>query len=151
MLLDPALGHSSDLVELSATPVIDKGQTMALRITRVTVDCANLQVMETFWAEALGYVRSTGSSSGTGGVEDPDDRDVELVFVQVPEGKTVKNRVHLDLGADSRDAEVERLVGLGARKLRAIDNWTVMSDPEGNEFCVVQAPDDDPVEGWRSR
>lgn len=124
---------------------------MALRITRVTVDCANLQVMETFWAEALGYVRSTGSSSGTGGVDDPDDRDVELVFVQVPEEKKVKNRIHLDLGADNRDAVVERLVGLGARKLRTIDNWTVMLDPEGNEFCVVLAPEDDPVEGWRSR
>ncbi|MEU1419635.1 MULTISPECIES: VOC family protein [unclassified Kitasatospora] len=65
-----------------------------------------------------------------------------LLFQQVPEAKTAKNRLHLDLhpGPDARDATVERLEALGATVLRAVDepggSWTVMQDPEGNEFCV---------------
>ena len=74
---------------------------------------------------------------------------MELVFVRVPEEKAVKNRVHLDLGADDREAEVQRLLALGARRVADHGSWTVMQDPEGNEFCVVQAPPEDPVSGWR--
>ncbi|WP_240118004.1 VOC family protein [Streptomyces sp. MUM 2J] len=65
-----------------------------------------------------------------------------LLFQRVPEPKTVKNRLHLDLhaGRDRRDAEVERLEALGAKVLRRVQEpsgqWVVMSDPEGNEFCV---------------
>lgn len=66
-----------------------------------------------------------------------------LLFNQVPEQKTVKNRVHLDLhvGADRRPAEVARLEGLGASVQREVDEpggrWVLMTDPEGNEFCVA--------------
>ena len=66
-----------------------------------------------------------------------------LLFQTVPEGKTVKNRVHLDLhfGAESRDAEVARLVGLGASRLwdgqQGPHSWVTLADPEGNEFCVA--------------
>lgn len=65
-----------------------------------------------------------------------------LLFPRVPEPKTVKNRLHLDLhaGPDRRDAEVARLEGLGATVLRKVaepgGTWTVLNDPEGNEFCV---------------
>jgi hypothetical protein len=65
-----------------------------------------------------------------------------LLFLKVPEPKTVKNRVHLDLkmGPGLREAEVERLASLGATVLTEHDSaegrWTVMADPEGNEFCV---------------
>lgn len=80
--------------------------------------------------------------------DDPYDPDSgtglgrRLLFQRVPEAKTVKNRLHLDLhpGADRRDAEVERLEGLGATVLRRVKEaggeWVVMTDPEGNEFCV---------------
>jgi hypothetical protein len=80
--------------------------------------------------------------------DDPYDPDSgtglgrRLLFQRVPEAKTVKNRLHLDLhpGADRRDAEVERLEGLGATVLRRVKEaggeWVVMADPEGNEFCV---------------
>ena len=67
-----------------------------------------------------------------------------LVFVPVPESKTTKNRLHLDLVPDDQEAEVARLVGLGAQ---AVDigqgdvAWTVLADPEGNEFCVLTARD----------
>ncbi|MFI1013549.1 VOC family protein [Streptomyces sp. NPDC020965] len=66
-----------------------------------------------------------------------------LLFQRVPEPKTVKNRLHLDLhvGAERREAEVERLVGLGAtvldRQDQPMGSWTVMADPEGGEFCVA--------------
>lgn len=65
-----------------------------------------------------------------------------LLFQRVPEGKTTKNRMHLDLhaGAEHREAEVTRLEGMGARVLDQQDQpmgrWTTMADPEGNEFCV---------------
>ncbi len=85
-------------------------------------------------------------------VSDPDGRGPRIYFQRVPEPKHVKNRVHLDLNVggghaiplDERqrrvDAEVERLIGLGATKLHPMEQrgeyWVVMQDPEGNEFCV---------------
>jgi hypothetical protein len=80
--------------------------------------------------------------------EDPYDKDSgtglgrRLLFQRVPEAKTVKNRLHLDLhpGEGRRDGEVERMEGLGASVLRRVNEpagaWVVMADPEGNEFCV---------------
>ncbi|MBV9281261.1 MAG: VOC family protein [Chloroflexi bacterium] len=123
---------------------------MAIRIASVTVDCADVRVMTEFWSAALGYVESGHPDEGVGVVEDPRDRDVELVFVRVPEGKAGKNRVHLDIGADDREAEVRRLIDLGAEKVETFEGWTVMRDPEGNEFCVLQAAAGDPVESWRT-
>jgi hypothetical protein len=68
-----------------------------------------------------------------------------LIFLKVPEGKSVKNRLHLDLRPDDRDAEVERLIGLGARKVdigQGDVTWVVMADPQGNEFCVLRELED---------
>jgi len=70
----------------------------------------------------------------------------------VPEGKTVKNRLHLDLSPPSTmQAEVDRLEAAGAKALRRVDEggsfWTVLADPEGNEFCVLRGPEDDPPRG----
>jgi catechol 2,3-dioxygenase-like lactoylglutathione lyase family enzyme len=123
---------------------------MALRIGSVTFDCDDPRVMADFWAATLGYVPSGEPGEEVAVVEDPRNRDVELVFVRVPESKTMKNRVHLDIGADDMEAEVQRLVGLGAERGDRIKNWTVMRDPEGNEFCVIQVSKDDPVETWRT-
>lgn len=106
--------------------------------------------MAAFWAPALGYVGSREPTDNVATVEDPRDRDVELVFVRVPEAKTVKNRVHLDLGTNDRDAEVQRLIDLGAEQVERLPDWTVMRDPEGNEFCVIQIPPENPVEKWRT-
>ena len=70
-----------------------------------------------------------------------DGGDPLMMFIKVPEAKTVKNRVHLDMQAADRDAEVERLVGLGATVLHDKNEygmqWTTLADPEGNEFCVA--------------
>ena len=67
-----------------------------------------------------------------------------MMFIAVPEAKSVKNRVHLDLDADDREAEVRRLIELGATHIHDKDewgiSWTTLADPEGNEFCVGQHP-----------
>jgi hypothetical protein len=138
---------------------------------QVVFDCADPNQLATFWAAALGYrlqdppegftswqdwLREQGIPeehwNDASAVVDPDGRRPRIYFQRVPEAKTVKNRVHLDLGVgggpgvsleDRRgkvDAEVGRLLGLGARRLRVAEErgeyWTVMQDPEGNEFCV---------------
>ena len=85
-------------------------------------------------------------------VEDLDEwmaRGQGLVFVPVPEGKTVKNRLHIDLAphtSQDRDAEIQRLLDLGATKVDVGQDedevtWTVLADPEGNEFCVLSSRD----------
>jgi hypothetical protein len=121
---------------------------MTLRLASVTFDCENPAVLARFWAAALGYVLNGEPTQEVATVEDPRGRDTEMVFVRVPESKTVKNRVHVDLGTNDMETEVQRLVGLGAERGERIKEWTVMRDPEGNEFCVIQIPADDSVESW---
>ncbi len=67
-------------------------------------------------------------------------REPELTFVPVSEGKTSKNRLHIDLAPDDQDAEIERILGLGATRVDVGQRekpWVVLADPEGNEFCVL--------------
>jgi len=137
---------------------------------QVTFDCADPGRMAEFWAQALGYnlqdppegwdsweawARAQGipeeDFNSMSAVVDPDGRGPRLFFQRVPEGKSVKNRVHLDLnvGIPRDDPEAsrarvvaasERLVSLGATKLRDAEErgefWIVMQDVEGNEFCL---------------
>ncbi|MER7578937.1 VOC family protein [Kitasatospora sp. NPDC097691] len=118
---------------------------MASLVRHVTIDCADPHALAGFWARAL---------EGTLGEDDnPGDEEVlvesagaGLLFIRVPEGKSVKNRVHLDLQPQdrSRDEEAERLVALGATVVadhRRPDGtgWITLADPEGNEFCVERS------------
>lgn len=116
---------------------------MASSIHSITFDCADPALLAAFWGDALGYVVEEGCIPDEEGAAlvDPRGRGPRLLFEPVPEGKSVKNRVHLDLKPDdSMDATVERLISIGGRKVTAFDCeygvWTVMQDPEGNEFCV---------------
>jgi len=141
------------------------------RSFQVTFDASNPETLADFWRDALGYQRPSppepydsweafaldkGMSEDAWGsfdaLEDPDGDGPRLFFQKVPEEKTSKNRVHLDLRVADREsdaemqrdeinAEVARLVGIGAAKIEDFDQpgfgiWTVMHDPEGNEFCV---------------
>ena len=120
---------------------------MSLRQTEVVIDCADHDIVIGFWAEALGgwqrrevnaqFVALTPPAEGP---SDDGPGPLPLLFQKVPEGKVVKNRVHLDFRSDDRSAEVVRLVAIGAsvRAEHCLGNfcWTVMADPEGNEFCV---------------
>jgi predicted enzyme related to lactoylglutathione lyase len=116
---------------------------MGLAPDTLTFDTADPVVVATFWAGALAYDLADADPEGSF-VTDPSTRSRGLFFQPVPEPKIVKNRVHLDLRpATSMAEEVERMRGLGATELRYVDeghgSWTVMQDPEGNEFCILRA------------
>ena len=127
---------------------------MGSRLTEIVVDCHDPVAQATFWAAALGYhvVRSEDGQVEIAFWErEPADLAERvrrapavptLVFVTVPEDKSVKNRLHLDLRpvGCSHAEEVERLIGLGARRADIGQGqvpWVVLADPEGNEFCVL--------------
>jgi hypothetical protein len=129
---------------------------MTSRLTECVVDCADPSTLSRFWAAALGYRVLEESADlveiGPGGRTDAqlveDFRSgpavPSLVFIRVPESKSVKNRLHLDLSPidSDRDSEVSRLTELGARLTDlapAGSSWVVMTDPEGNEFCVLRS------------
>jgi predicted enzyme related to lactoylglutathione lyase len=105
----------------------------------VVVDCADIKRESAFWAEALGY-RVVFEADDEIAIAKDDETEPGLVFVPVPEGKTVKNRLHIDLNPDDQAAEVARLESLGAKRVdigQGDVRWIVMADPEGNEFCVL--------------
>jgi hypothetical protein len=114
--------------------------TPNLRMAEVVIDCARHDDVVAFWQAALGFER--GWAAGPfAQLHDPNGRQLPILFQRVPEAKIVKNRVHLDLTTPDMNGEVARLTGLGARKVRLVEElgarWTVMVDPDGNEFCVV--------------
>lgn len=121
---------------------------MTARILLTTFDCLDAVAVSDFWATALGYEVNHSRSNPPEMIElcDPIGHGHPLFFVNVSEPKTIKNRVHLDLVTDlSMGEEVERLVAAGARAIAVHKHptefndpyeWTVMQDPEGNEFCV---------------
>ncbi|WP_020498421.1 VOC family protein [Sciscionella marina] len=114
---------------------------MTLSIGMVTIDCADPGRLAGFWTEALGVqvLADYGEFVLLGG------EHIRLGLQRVPEAKAAKNRVHLDLGGESRAAAAERLTGLGATVLGEHSvpglSWTVFADPEGNEFCVGEHPE----------
>jgi hypothetical protein len=131
---------------------------------QITFDCENAEVMCRFWSVALQYVEEpppagylswedflraneiplppTGS---IGAIVDPENVGPRILFLRVPEKKSAKNRVHLDIRAGRSDEErnnkVEQLTAAGAAVVRRVEEtgqwWMVMTDPEGNEFCVT--------------
>jgi len=126
---------------------------MAITIASITFDCADALTVGTFWSAALERPLDPQASSdfaaiGFAGRRDTVGWDLPEVegattwmFVKVPEGKTAKNRIHLDVTATDLEPEIERLVGLGATRVKDSEEcgytWTVMADPEGNEFCIA--------------
>jgi predicted enzyme related to lactoylglutathione lyase len=112
-------------------------------INEVNVDCADPEPVAAFWGGALGWeVQREAdllwmSASGV-----PSDPGLKLVFVKVPEAKSVKNRVHIDLSPSGCDQaeELERLLRLGASRVDIGQGdvpWVVLADPGGNEFCLL--------------
>jgi hypothetical protein len=136
---------------------------------QVTVDCTRPHELADWWAEVLGWrvepqdeafiqrMIEVGAASEAdtarhrgalvwrvgAAITSPDPGRPRVLFQSVPEAKTVKNRVHLDVrvGAEQQEAEVARLLGLGATELwrgaQGPSSWVTMADPEGNEFCVA--------------
>ena len=110
----------------------------------LTVDCSDPSELARFWSEVLGYEIEEDDDEDAVAIEPAEKSGPGLLFLKVPEGKTVKNRLHLDvnpMGSD-QDAEVERILGLGARRVdigQGEQTWVVLADPEGNEFCVLSS------------
>lgn len=124
---------------------------MTSLIATVTVDCANAYELSEWWKPVLGYTDVADDPNEPGHEEclirDPDGGQ-SLLFIEVPDEKAVKNRLHLDLQPRdlSRDEEVDRLVAHGATQVadhRGIHGpgtgWVVLADPEGNEFCILRS------------
>jgi hypothetical protein len=115
---------------------------MGLRLWTIDVDARDPGALARWWAEALDWkIFYEGDDEVV--ITTHDERFPGLIFLPVPEGKVVKNRLHLDLVPDDRDAEVARLVALGATPVdigqTGDETWVVLTDPEGNEFCVLRA------------
>ncbi|HYI44747.1 MAG TPA: VOC family protein [Actinomycetota bacterium] len=123
---------------------------MSLRIQCLSIDTHDPAKIADFWEAALGWTRT---------LEEPDEVALEpqagtpedgvvpdLLFLRVPDDKTVKNRLHLDLRPDDQAAEVVRLEGLGAQRVSVGQgndvSWVVLADPDGNEFCVLEPLED---------
>ena len=124
---------------------------MTSYIAHTTVDCADAYELSSWWKEVLGYVDLEDDPNEPGHEEcmivSPDGRH-HLLFIQVPDTKQVKNRLHFDLRPRtvSRDEEVARVVSLGATEIDDQRDhygpsvgWVVLADPEGNEFCILRS------------
>jgi predicted enzyme related to lactoylglutathione lyase len=116
---------------------------MPLTLHHIVIDARDLPGLARFWSEALGWKILSQREREV--VIGPDEAaPVGICFMPVIDAKTVKNRVHLDLttGVEDRDTEIERLLALGAHTVdigqSGAESWTVLADPEGNEFCVVR-------------
>ena len=113
-----------------------------VRVESVMIDCNDLEKVVGFWKELLGLEEKM-RFPGYVFLERLSPQGPRLAFQQVPEPKTVKNRVHLDLGAADPEALITRAIGLGATRLAEHDmpgiHWTVLADLEGYEFCVAPA------------
>jgi hypothetical protein len=106
---------------------------------QTTVDARDPSALGQWWREALGWV-VINDDSDEFEIRPAEDRLPGLLFVPVPEEKTTKNRLHFDFRPDDRDAEVQRLLDLGATRAdvgQGEQSWVVLADPEGNEFCVL--------------
>ena len=116
---------------------------MTNRLFAVTFDCADAAELGGFWAQALGQKLDPGAGKefASIGLDDSGRAEPRWCFAQVPEGKSAKNRMHPDLITGDLQAEVERLIGLGASRKADVEmgsmRWTTLLDPEGNEFDVI--------------
>jgi len=106
----------------------------------LSIDATDAEKLARFWAQALGRDLASGASTEFATLA-PEGGTPRLSFHQVPEPKTVKNRLHLDLISSTFDAESRRLLALGATRIRDVEagsaHWTTFADPEGNEFDLV--------------
>ncbi|MCX4747066.1 VOC family protein [Kitasatospora sp. NBC_01287] len=119
-----------------------------MRIKHVTVDCADPPKLAAWWAQALGGSVTADFGGFYALVE---GGGLAMGFQKVPEARTDKNSVHVDLAASDRAVEIERLIRLGATEVAEHTvpglAWTVLRDPEGNEFCVSGPAPDEPAAG----
>ncbi|SDJ14410.1 hypothetical protein SAMN05192558_110195 [Actinokineospora alba] len=116
---------------------------MPVSLHHIVIDAHDLLGLARFWAEVLGWkILSVREREVV--VGEHETASVGLCFMPVTDRKVVKNRLHLDLTSspEEREAEIDRILSLGATRVEigqtGEESWTVLADPEGNEFCVVR-------------
>ncbi|MFK5583216.1 VOC family protein [Serinicoccus sp. LYQ131] len=124
---------------------------MTAYISHTSVDCRDAYQLSEWWKHVLGYVDAAGDPNGAGDEECMilrQDGGHRILFIEVPEVKQGKNRVHFDLRPTegTRDEELARLLELGATEVADLrgkhgagTGWVVLADPEGNEFCILRS------------
>jgi predicted enzyme related to lactoylglutathione lyase len=116
---------------------------VTVSLHHIVIDAHDLPAQARFWAQVLNW-RILSEREREIVIGTDENAPVGICFMPVTGAKTVKNRLHLDLtpGPDGRDAEVERILALGARRVDigqlGTESWTVLADPEGNEFCILR-------------
>lgn len=118
---------------------------MKLKIGSIVIRCYEFDRMLAFWQAALQYVPREAPEEGWVVLRDPEGRGPNVSLDKTPDRRTGKrSRLHLDLYTTNQEAEVERLVGIGAKRYpwryKPHDDFVVLEDPDGNLFCVVQVP-----------
>jgi hypothetical protein len=129
---------------------------MTSRISHTTVDSRDAYAQSVWWGQVLGFSEDPRDPNEPGHEEcmlfSPDGRQ-RVLFIEVPEGKSVKNRIHFDLWPTDRtmNEEVDRLLALGASMVHDLRDhrgpgtgWATLADPEGNEFCVLRSESERP-------
>jgi predicted enzyme related to lactoylglutathione lyase len=115
---------------------------MAIRLGSTVINCASMELMTSFWAQALDLVPSSVTVGDDFRVLRGENGTLSLQLSRT--AVTARDQMHLDLYSDDQTVEVKRLVGLGAKIVRhnrdPDDDYVVMADPEGNEFCVCAKP-----------
>ncbi len=115
---------------------------MTSQFAALAIDCADPELLASFWCGALGWAVIDSDETGFS-IAPPDGSSPTIDLISVPERKTVKNRLHMDLRAEgcTTDEELGRLLRLGAVRVNvgqdADVSWVVLADPEGNEFCLL--------------
>src|SRR5215212_6763149 len=129
--------HSADMLAI-----------MTSRISHTAVDSRDAYAQSVWWAQVLNMAEDPDDPNEPGDEEClivTADRGTEVLFIEVPEAKQVKNRIHFDLRPidRTRDEEIERVLALGATQVADLRNddtgWMVLVDPEGNEFCILRS------------
>ncbi|MEO3757656.1 VOC family protein [Mycobacterium sp. B14F4] len=116
---------------------------MSLKFDEICVDAHDATRLGSWWSSVLGWPHSV-DDDGDVVLEAPPGAGPNWLFLAVPDDKIVKNRIHFDFRPDDQAAEVERVIGLGARRVdigQGDESWVVLADPEGNEFCILAAED----------
>jgi catechol 2,3-dioxygenase-like lactoylglutathione lyase family enzyme len=114
---------------------------MGLKFGEICIDAADATALGQWWSKVLGWTQDV-DDDGDVVLHAPAGAGPNWLFVGVPDDKVVKNRIHFDFVPEDQQAEVDRLIGLGARHVdigQGEQDWVVLADPEGNEFCILAA------------
>jgi hypothetical protein len=116
---------------------------VSLTFDEICIDAHDATALGEWWAEVLGWPHDL-DADGDVRLHPPPGAGPDWIFLAVADEKVVKNRIHLDFRPDDQQAEVDRVLGMGAKHVdigQGEQSWVVLADPEGNEFCILARSD----------